>query len=229
MASPEATGGSHASFCAVAPGGGQHAAAHHRADEVRGGRQGPPQLLVERHALDERHARAAVLLGQQQADEVELAQLRPQRGGIADRVVLHVPHDVEASSGAPARRARSGAAAPAPGRIRGPALSTTFVVAGRNGQRVMGAGEGRHWSPRRAHGLSSAVRGRAMRAAHVVLTSPSTDSVTRDGHEAAPRPRRPRSTRTTPRSDMVSPGKTEPFMRNVTRPSRPWGPVQSVR
>ena len=39
-------------------------------------------------------------------------------------------------------------------------------------------GEGRHWSPRRAQGLSSGVRGSAMRAAQVVLTSPSTDRVT---------------------------------------------------
>ena len=40
-------------------------------------------------------AEPAVLVGQQQADEVELAQLRPQRRRIADGVVLHLADHVE--------------------------------------------------------------------------------------------------------------------------------------
>ena len=39
--------------------------------------------------------RAAVLLGEQQPDEVELPQLRPQRGRVADGVVLHLADYVE--------------------------------------------------------------------------------------------------------------------------------------
>ena len=67
-----------------------------------------------------------------------------------------------------------------------------------------------------------------MRAAHVVLTSPSTDNVT--ATVTNPHPTSSTSVdSTTPRSDMVSPGKTEPFMRKVTRASRPCGPLQSVR
>jgi len=62
---------------------------------VRGRRQRAAQLLVERHALNERHGRAAVLLGEQQPDEVELAQLHPQRGWVADRVVLHLADNLE--------------------------------------------------------------------------------------------------------------------------------------
>ena len=86
---------SHWSFCAVAAGGGQDPAPQDGADEMGDRGQRPPELLVEGHALDQGHARAAVLLGQQQADEVELAQLRPQRGRVADGVVLHVAHHVE--------------------------------------------------------------------------------------------------------------------------------------
>ena len=62
---------------------------------MRRGREGAPELLVECHALDQGHARSLVLLGQQQADEVELAELLPQRRWIPDRVVLHLADDLE--------------------------------------------------------------------------------------------------------------------------------------
>ena len=67
-----------------------------------------------------------------------------------------------------------------------------------------------------------------MRAEHCVLTSPSTDSVMRS--EAQPQPCASVVTSsTTPDNTIVSPGNTEPFMRNFIRPSRPVGPDQSVR
>ena len=74
----------------------QHdAGAEHGGHEVRRGRQAPAQLLVDDGALDHRHARPAVLLGQREPDEVELGQLRPQRGRVPDRVVLQLAHDGE--------------------------------------------------------------------------------------------------------------------------------------
>ena len=78
-----------------APRRSQHAPAHDGADEVRDRSEGPSQLLVEGHALDQRHARSAVLLGQEEADEVERSELGPQLGRVPDGVVLHGPDDVE--------------------------------------------------------------------------------------------------------------------------------------
>ena len=77
------------------PGLGEHTAAHDGAHEVGRGGECPSQLFVEGYAFDQRHPRASVLLGEEQADEVELAQLGPQLGRVARRVVLHGPDDVQ--------------------------------------------------------------------------------------------------------------------------------------
>ena len=56
---------------------------------------GAAKLLIQGDALNQRHARTPVLVGQQEPNEVELAQLLPQGGGVANRVVLHLADDVE--------------------------------------------------------------------------------------------------------------------------------------
>ena len=62
---------------------------------MRRRRQRASELLVHDDAVEQRHLAAAVLLGQQHAEEAELAELRPERVGVAERVVLHRAHDVE--------------------------------------------------------------------------------------------------------------------------------------
>ena len=58
--------------------------------EMGRGGEGAAQLLVEHDALERAHARPAVLLGEQEPDQVELGQLLPQLGRVADGVVLEL-------------------------------------------------------------------------------------------------------------------------------------------
>ena len=78
---------------------GQHAARQDRADEVGRRGDGPAELLVDDDALEGGHARAAVLLGELQADQVEVGELLPQLGRVADRVVLELAHHAERAGG----------------------------------------------------------------------------------------------------------------------------------
>ena len=82
-------------FLGAAPGGSEDAPAHDCADEVRRRSQRTAELLVECDALDEGHRRTPVLFGEEQSDEIELAQLDPQRRWVPDGVVLHRAHHLE--------------------------------------------------------------------------------------------------------------------------------------
>jgi len=75
----------------VGSGPGQGAAAEDGTHEVGGGGERPAQLLVEDDALDQGHPGPAVLLGQEDPDEVELSELLPELGRITGGVVLQFP------------------------------------------------------------------------------------------------------------------------------------------
>ena len=103
----------------VAPGNGQRAAGQDGAHEVGRGGQRSAELLVEHHRLQRRHGRAAVLLGELQADEVEMGQLLPELGRVPDGIVLeladhlsglavaHTPRTVSRSISCSALKVRS--------------------------------------------------------------------------------------------------------------------------
>ncbi len=59
---------------------GECASGKDRAHEVRRGREGAAELLVEHDSLECPHPRASVLLGQEQTDEVEGGELLPELG-----------------------------------------------------------------------------------------------------------------------------------------------------
>ncbi len=80
-------------------GAGQCPAGEDRADEVGRGRDGPTELLVEHHGLERRHARAAVLLGELQPDQVEMGELLPQFGRVPRGIVLELADHAERAGG----------------------------------------------------------------------------------------------------------------------------------
>ncbi len=117
----------------------------------------------------------AELLGQLQTDQVQVGELLPEVGRVADRVVLELAH----------HRQRAGAGADATDRlpqhlllgaesqVQHPQASSS----GRTARPVpVPAGQGIHRSPRRSQGLSSPVSGSATVASQVVFASPSTDT-----------------------------------------------------
>ena len=59
------------------------------------GAERAPELRVDDHRVEHRHAAAAVLLGQRHAEQAELGELLPELVGVADRVVLHRSDHVE--------------------------------------------------------------------------------------------------------------------------------------
>ena len=115
MASPDTMPGSQACFWLVAARPGQAATRHDGADEVGRRGHGPAELLVDHDASRARHARAAVLLGQLQADQVEVGQLLPQLGRVAGGVVLELAHHARAGWWWRPRRAPSHGASPVRG------------------------------------------------------------------------------------------------------------------
>lgn len=76
-------------------------------------------------------------------------------------------------------------------------------------------------------GLSSAEVGTATRAEQSVLVSPATRKARSSSIHPHPVSSMPTEV-TVPLKTMVSPGKTEPFIRNFIRPKRAVGPSQSV-
>ena len=73
----------------------EHAAAQHRAHEVRRRRERPTELLVDDRGVEHRHARATVHFRDREPEQPEVGQLRPERLGVADRIVLDLAHDGE--------------------------------------------------------------------------------------------------------------------------------------
>ena len=78
-------------------------------------RERPAELVVDDHRVEHRHPRAAVLLGQRQPEQAQLAELEPELLRVADGVVLQLAHDVEAGVARAHARRRSRAGAPARG------------------------------------------------------------------------------------------------------------------
>src|SRR5262249_12413534 len=159
-------------------------------------------------AFERSHPRSAVLGRQHDADEIERGHLLPHLGGVTDGIVFEGAHCLERRIAA-ARAAHHRA------------------------QHFLFFGEieihyGRQSFPRRRQGLSSSWLGSPMRAEQSVLVSPSTASVTSTLTQPQPASSTPTSS-TTPDNTIVSPGNTDPFMRNFMRPGRPFGPDQSVR
>ena len=154
------------------------------------GRQCPAELLVEHDALHRGHARPAVLLGQLEPDQVEMGQLLPQIGRVADRVVLQLAHHRTTGWWWRTRPAPSPAASPARAEFAGPTWSMLlFGSRGRSGtrRRPVTASTGPPSLPRVVvFGRS----GSATWAWHVVLASPSTDTDDVDGRPSRTRCRR---------------------------------------
>ena len=191
----------------------EHAAAHDRADEVGRGREARGRAPGRRWPRRASTSRAAHASGNVRPSRPSSDELQPELLGVADGVVLHLPHDVEAR---------------VPGAHAAHGLAQQLLLGREIEIHVVPLVRASSASPRRAQGLSSGSVGMAMRAAHSVQTSPSTLRVTSTSAHCSPSSSTSTDP-TTPASTIVSPGNTEPFMRNVMRPSRPLGPVQSVR
>ncbi len=113
MAWPEAMAGSHAACWASVPAATRTPALSTALAKCGDGASERPELLVDDGRLQRGHLGAAVGRGQGQADEVEVGQLLPEVGGVADRVVLELADHLERGVVARTRRAPSGAASPA--------------------------------------------------------------------------------------------------------------------
>ena len=198
----------------VGAGAQQHARAHHRAHEVRRRRQRAAELLVDDDAVEHRSSPSRrTRSGSSGRCRSSSAELLPELGRSSRPGRPRARAPSRATRTSCTRRAPSRAASPAR-RERSRSIGQLLVTIITGSSRRRGGSRGcrrraiGQRDARGAVGLEVAVDGQAHEQRR-----PAAAGVV--GLDAA---------RPSPRSTIVSPGNTEPFMRNFMRPSRPVGP-----
>ena len=205
-------------FCSSVPARSEHARAHHRAHEVRRRRQRAAELLVDDGAVEHRHpASRRTRSGSISPMRSSSAELLPELGRVADRVVLQRAHRRRAPRSAlhtPRTISRSISCSAVKSRSIVQLLASGLPAGRRGGSR----GCRRSWSGAATRAVQSVLQVAVDRERHERRVDPAAAGVV-GLDRRRPCPRAPSCRRGTP----------SPSCGTSCGRAGPSGPVQSVR